>query len=218
MEIGQRSINFGVCDSKQPKERTILINNRSAAPLLYQVAKTGRHASFDVQIRNEDRLGCVGPLGSRQIRFLFRPSLAGAFYETLTVHNVQDPSDEQQVVIKAEVRKSISFHLTAPTLDFGLCSVGKLAPVEHRIVISNIARGARHFVICCSTEVQYEGDAPAPYRAQASLSMRAHLHLPSAQPGLLPFQGKFSALLLLLVQQSSLHCSGRSLTLILCRI
>ena len=65
-----------------------------------------------------------------------------------------------------QVRKSISFHLTASSLDFGMSTVGKPAPVEHRIVISNIARGARHFIICCTTEVHYEGNVPAPYRAQ----------------------------------------------------
>jgi hypothetical protein len=34
-----------------PAEKSILLINRSAVPLLYKVAKTGRHASFDVQVR-----------------------------------------------------------------------------------------------------------------------------------------------------------------------
>ena len=50
---------------------------------------------------------------------LFSPSLAGPFRETLTVHNMQDAADRQEIVVKADVRKLVSFHLTAPPLDFG---------------------------------------------------------------------------------------------------
>ena len=71
---------------------------------LVKVSKSGKHASFDLQITREDRLGCVRPFGSRQIRFIFSPSLAGPFRETLTVLNAQDPTDQQEVVVKAEVR------------------------------------------------------------------------------------------------------------------
>ena len=55
MEIGQRSINFGECESYTPVEKSIILHNRAATPLLYKIAKTGRHASFDVLIRAEDR-------------------------------------------------------------------------------------------------------------------------------------------------------------------
>ena len=37
MDIGQRSINFGTCAVRQLREKTILLHNRSAAPLLYKV-------------------------------------------------------------------------------------------------------------------------------------------------------------------------------------
>ena len=73
------------------------------------------HASFDVSIEKEDRLGCVRPFGSKNIRFLFRPSLTGSFKETLSVHNVQDPKDVERVVVKAEVVKTATFLLKAPT-------------------------------------------------------------------------------------------------------
>ena len=147
MDIGQRSINFGECDSWQPQERTIIMHNRSAVPLLYKVAKTGRHASFDVQIRREDRRGCVRPYGSRQVRFVFRPSLSGSFCEVLSIHNVQDSSDVQQVTVKAEVRKTVSFLLKAPPLDYGAALLGKPAHEVKRLVVVNLARGARTFSI-----------------------------------------------------------------------
>jgi hypothetical protein len=37
MEIGQRSINFGGCAVRQLRENTVLLHNRSAAPLLFKV-------------------------------------------------------------------------------------------------------------------------------------------------------------------------------------
>eukprot|EP00966_Prymnesium_polylepis_P275808 6372840-Prymnesium_polylepis.1 len=87
MAIGQRYINFGACEPSQRLQKYIVLRNLSAVPLLYRVAKTGRHASFDVAIEREDRLGCVRPFGAKNIRFVFRPSLTGPFRETLTVHN-----------------------------------------------------------------------------------------------------------------------------------
>ena len=108
MQVPQRSINFGSCEPLEPLQKSIFVHNLSAAPLMYRVAKTGRHASFDVTIERSDRLGCVRPYGSRQIRFLFKPSLAGSFRETLTVHNVQDAKNVVQVVVNAYVAYAIA--------------------------------------------------------------------------------------------------------------
>lgn len=75
MKVAQRSINFGSCEPSQQSQKYIVLHNASAAPLLYRVVKTGRHASFDLSIQKEDRTGCVRPFGAKQIRFRFRPSL-----------------------------------------------------------------------------------------------------------------------------------------------
>ena len=168
MNISQRSINFGSREVKQLTEKTLVIDNRSALPLLYKVSKSGKHASFDLQIKREDRFGCVRPFGSRQIRFIFAPSLAGPFRETLTVHNAQDAQDEQEVVVKAEVRKVVSFHLTAPPLEFGPCLLGKPAAAARRLVLSNLARGTRQYLVHCDGELALQSDgAPCPaYKAR----------------------------------------------------
>jgi hypothetical protein len=107
----------------------------------------GRHASFDVQIRREDRKGSVRPYGSRRVRFLFRPSLAGAFRETLTLQNMQDRSDVQQVTLKAEVKRIDTFQVRAPPLDFAPCACNKPTYDQRRLVLVNTSRGARSYVV-----------------------------------------------------------------------
>ena len=153
MEIGQRSINFGECESYTPVEKSIILHNRAATPLLYKIAKTGRHASFDVLIRAEDRRGCVRPYGSRQVRFVFRPSLAGAYRETLSIHNVQDKEDVQEVTLKAMVKRAEPFLIKAPSLEFGPLLLNKPCHEIRRVTIVNVSRGSRTFTIECLPEM-----------------------------------------------------------------
>jgi hypothetical protein len=166
MEIGQRSINFGTCEWRQPLEKCIVIHNRSEAQLYYRVVKTGQYASFDVQISKRDRAGCVRPFGVREISFLFKPSLTGPFEETLTVHNVQDERDTQHVLVKAHVVKAAAFHLKAPELDFGpsVANRPQQSPPK-RIVLVNLARGAKRFVLRCSGELTRLDGTPGPCSA-----------------------------------------------------
>ena len=81
------------------------------------------------------------------MRFLFRPSLAGAFRETLTIHNMQDRSDVQQVTLKAEVKRIDTFQVRAPPLDFAPCSCNKPTYDQRRLVLVNTSRGARSYVV-----------------------------------------------------------------------
>ena len=173
MEIGQRSINFGEVENWTAVEKTIILHNRAAVPLLYKVAKTGRHASFDVQIRHEDRRGCVRPYGSRQVRFVFRPSLSGPYREVLTIHNVQDREDVQEVTLKAMVKRAEPFLLKAPPLDFGPSLLGKACHEVKRLVLVNVARGARTFTVECQPTVRLTStESPAEWwRAEMNLRL-----------------------------------------------
>ena len=139
MEIGQRSINFGECEAYTSVEKSIILHNRAAVPLLYKIDKTGRHASFDVMIRSEDRRGCVRPFGSRQVRFVFRPSLAGEYRETLSIHNVQDKDDVQPVTLKAKVKRAEPFLVKAPNLEFGPLLLNKPCHEIRRFVVVNVS-------------------------------------------------------------------------------
>ncbi|KAJ3113489.1 hypothetical protein HDU96_003356 [Phlyctochytrium bullatum] len=56
MELGQKYINFGSLDKNEPKTKTIVIRNKSEAPLLYLIKKTGSIASGDLII-GEGRSG-----------------------------------------------------------------------------------------------------------------------------------------------------------------
>ena len=132
----------------------------------------GRHASFDVQIRREDRKGSVRPYGSRRVRFLFRPSLAGAFRETLTIHNMQDRSDVQQVTLKAEVKRIDTFQVRAPPLDFAPCACNKPTYDQRRLVLVNTSRGARSYVVEGLSQLRLLDGREAPWwRAAVGLRL-----------------------------------------------
>ncbi|KAL1530705.1 hypothetical protein AB1Y20_001604 [Prymnesium parvum] len=171
MKVAQRFINFGFCEPSQQMQKYIVLHNLSAVPLLYRVAKTGRHASFDVSIQKDDRLGCVRPFGAKKIRFSFRPSLTGSFKETLTVHNVQDAKDVEKVVVKAEVVKTATFHVKAPPLDFGACMLNKPGHVVVRILLINLARGARRFSLTCGPSLKLSDGSAAPCTAKVTFRL-----------------------------------------------
>lgn len=173
--------------------------------------------------------------------------LQGSFRETLTVHNVQDPKDVEQVVVKAEVVKTATFLVKArpprcpvtsftigrvmpllrqlgqpilrrghtgieerihavspggrlhavfhvwaisclslgvpprcftafsprpqtPSLDFGACLLNKPSNLQLRLVLINLARGARRFSLSCAPGLKLADGSPAPCTAKVGLS------------------------------------------------
>ncbi len=57
-EIGQRNINFGLVAKKERRLKTIVIYNRSEAPLHYFLRKSGSISSADMQF-GERRMGVI---------------------------------------------------------------------------------------------------------------------------------------------------------------
>ncbi|KAJ1634023.1 hypothetical protein T492DRAFT_865822, partial [Pavlovales sp. CCMP2436] len=55
------------------------------------------------------RHGLIRPHGTRELQLTFRPSLAGPFLETISVHNVV-------ITVKAAVTKRGTFHAALATL------------------------------------------------------------------------------------------------------
>ncbi|ORX81620.1 hypothetical protein K493DRAFT_389168, partial [Basidiobolus meristosporus CBS 931.73] len=146
MDLGQKNINFGLFEKGESRERTMVIRNRCEAPLLFGIRKSGSIASGDIGFEN-GRYGVVRGYGKREVKFVFEPSLAGRFYEKIVVRNVQDRSNDQTMIVKAQIRKPFNFFLQSSSIDFGPCLIDQASSKVRSIVISNTNKHARLFEI-----------------------------------------------------------------------
>ena len=136
MELGQKNINFGTLDKTERRTKKIVIRNKSEAPLLYSIRKSGSIASGDI-LFSEGQKGVVRGFSKREVEFLFDPSLPGTFQEKLTIENVLNPSNDQHLVVKAVIRQQATFHIENLSLNYGACLIDQISPVFQSIVISN---------------------------------------------------------------------------------
>ncbi|KAI8894172.1 hypothetical protein BC833DRAFT_624198 [Globomyces pollinis-pini] len=136
MELGQKHINFGSLDKTERLTKRIVIRNKSEVPLLYSVRKSGSIASGDI-IFSDDRAGVIRGYGKREIGFVFDPSLPGPFQEKIIIENVQNPDNNQTLIVKANIRQPAIFSIEKPIISFGSCLIDQLSPVVQTIVISN---------------------------------------------------------------------------------
>eukprot|EP00899_Mesostigma_viride_P021185 jgi/Mesvir1/29068/Mv18376-RA.1 len=145
MALAQRNINFGQLTVADHRAKSLMLSNVSDAPLLYRVKKSGSIASGDVYII-DGRQGFLRPHCSREIHFVFQPSLPGTFRETLTIRNIQDPTADLVVVLKATVVKAETFSLAPSSVDFGPCLAGKWSPPV-TVSVTNTSKQAREIVL-----------------------------------------------------------------------
>jgi hypothetical protein len=136
MELGQKNINFGNLDKGDRRTKRVVIRNKSEVPLLYSVKKSGSIASGDLIFTN-DRVGVIRGYGRREVEFVFDPSLAGLFQEKLTIQNIQNPENDQTVIVKSNIKQPANFHIQSQLLSFGPCLVDQVSPVVQMITISN---------------------------------------------------------------------------------
>ncbi|SPR01643.1 unnamed protein product (mitochondrion) [Plasmodiophora brassicae] len=132
-------------ESKALHQFSLVISNMSDVPILYRVAKSGSIASDDLVCSGGD-LGVIRPYQIREIPFVFKPSLAGRFLETVTFENVQDSDDKQAIYVKADIKKPFNFWLQTVELDFGYCLVGERSR-KRRLLVKNISDRVRRIRI-----------------------------------------------------------------------
>lgn len=85
---------------------------------MFRIRLSGSIGSNDFKLA-EGRYGIIEPFGKREVSgFVFTPSMAGLFNEKVHVENAQDADNNQQVTVKATVRKSytlwVPFFLSLP--------------------------------------------------------------------------------------------------------
>ncbi|WFD43534.1 hypothetical protein MPSI1_002196 [Malassezia psittaci] len=152
LELGQPHINFGAMDKGEQRERKIWIQNRSEWALRYCIRKSGSIASGDIRL-GLGRYGVLPGYGKRGVDFTFKPSLSGAFHEKLLVENIADHDNDQNVVLKATVRKVANFETDPNTLDFGTCRAGQISMPES-VLITNTTSKKRSFLVRMDESLQ----------------------------------------------------------------
>eukprot|EP01036_Dinobryon_divergens_P027609 gene27611-36411_t len=109
----QRNISFGRTVLGDVTKQSLTLVNKSSIPAAFSISKSGKISSSFLTVP-QGRIGVIAAFSSRNIDFIFKPSLAGSFVETLQINNVLNPTNSQTVTIKAKVSKMESFQLSPP--------------------------------------------------------------------------------------------------------
>ncbi|KAG2233126.1 hypothetical protein INT48_005870 [Thamnidium elegans] len=146
MDLGQKNINFGLVERNERHAKTIVLHNRSETPLLYAIRKSGSIASGDIDL-DVGRYGVVRSYGKREVDFVFEPTLSGPFMEKLVIENIRDRTNDQVLLLKAQVRKPSTFLIKSLELSFGRCLVDQPCPRVETIVLTNTNKQSRMFEV-----------------------------------------------------------------------
>lgn len=146
MDLGQKNINFGLVERNERHAKTIVLHNRSETPLLYAIRKSGSIASGDVDL-DVGRYGVVRSYGKREVDFVFEPTLPGPFMEKLIIENIRDRTNDQVLLLKAQVRKPSTFLIKSLELSFGRCLVDQPCQRTETVVLTNTNKQSRMFEV-----------------------------------------------------------------------
>ncbi|KJE90188.1 hypothetical protein CAOG_009434 [Capsaspora owczarzaki ATCC 30864] len=145
IHVTQKHINFGSLMRNEQRARSLHILNGASVPLLYRIQRNGSVASSDLGF-SEGRLGVIVPFGSRDVNFVFRPTMAGRFDEPVTIENVQDPANFVVLQFKANVKRAPTFSLKTRRIDFGAVMLNLLSQA-HEVIVTNTSTKLRTFKI-----------------------------------------------------------------------
>lgn len=146
MDLGQKNINFGLVERNERHAKTIILHNRSETPLLYAIRKSGSIASGDIDL-DVGRYGVVRSYGKREVDFVFEPTLSGPFMEKLIIENIRDRTNDQVLLLKAQVRKPSTFLIKSLELCFGHCLVDQPCTRVETIILTNTNKQSRMFEV-----------------------------------------------------------------------
>ncbi|KAL1409057.1 hypothetical protein Q8F55_005881 [Vanrija albida] len=163
LEVQQSSINFGTCERGEIKSRTIVIHNKSDCVGIFRMRTSGSIASGNLKL-GLGRYGVISAFGRKEVAsFSFTPTMVGNFQETIAVENVLDSFNDQNVLVKATVRKMPALSLDVTRLDIVPTASGEW-PSDSGFVITNTSKTERTFVVEAA-------DAPPGAFADISLSL-----------------------------------------------
>ncbi|TXT10755.1 hypothetical protein VHUM_02260 [Vanrija humicola] len=163
LEVQQSSINFGTCERGEIKSRTIVIHNKSDCVGVFRMRTSGSINSSNLKL-GLGRYGVISAFGRKEVAsFSFTPTMVGNFQENIAVENVLDSFNDQNVLVKATVRKMPALSLDVTKLDIVPTSTGEW-PSNSGFVITNTSKTERTFVVEAA-------DAPAGAFADISIAL-----------------------------------------------
>jgi pyrimidine deaminase RibD-like protein len=94
------------------------------------------------------RYGVISAFGRKEVEnFSFTPSLSGTYNENIVIENVLDTMNDQNVAVKANVRKTPTFTLDPQIVDFGIVDPALPPPEKSGFTLTNVSKHERTFVI-----------------------------------------------------------------------
>lgn len=124
------------------------MQNKSDAVGLFRLRTSGSIASGDLKL-GLGRYGVISAFGRKEVEnFSFTPSLTGTYNENIVVENVLDGFNDQNVAVKANVRKAPTFTVEPPLIDFGSVDTTSNTPLEKMgFTLTNVSKHERTFVV-----------------------------------------------------------------------
>jgi hypothetical protein len=114
---------------------------------LFRLRTSGSIASGDLKL-GLGRYGVISAFGRKEVEnFSFTPSLSGTYNENIVIENVLDTVNDQNVAVKANVRKAPTFTIEPPLVDFGSVDSSLPAPDKIGFTLTNVSKHERTFVI-----------------------------------------------------------------------
>jgi len=114
---------------------------------LLRLRTSGSIASGDLKL-GLGRYGVISAFGRKEVEnFSFTPSLVGNYQETIVVENVLDSFNDQNVAVKANVRRMPAFTVEPSVLDFGSIDTDAKWPRPLNFTLANVSKHERTFVI-----------------------------------------------------------------------
>jgi hypothetical protein len=124
----------------------LTIQNKSDAVGLFRLRTSGSIASGDLKL-GLGRYGVISAFGRKEVEnFSFTPSLSGTYNENIVVENVLDNINDQNVAVKANVRKAPTFTLDPQLVDFGMVD-SEIQPEPIGFTLTNVSKHERTFII-----------------------------------------------------------------------
>jgi len=90
----------------------------------------------------------ISAFGRKEVEnFSFTPSLSGTYNENIVIENVLDTLNDQNVAVKANVRKTPTFTLDPQIVDFGIVDPALPPPDKMGFTLTNVSKHERTFII-----------------------------------------------------------------------
>lgn len=123
--LSSHSLFFGTIQRNNVFQKKIYLNNESSLPLLFNFES-------DAVIFKKKKTGIVLPFDSLSAPFSMCPKIDGEMHEIISVQNVLNPQEKQEIKLKGTVFRRSNFIVDPITLDFGVISTGQSS---HKLLV-----------------------------------------------------------------------------------